>query len=473
MGGRAVALALLCGLLAGCGKPGGGSAAAGANAAANAPAAAAAPTLAGPPQAPPAPAYLSAAQDTDIPGVTAQVAFLRQYDGVLHVGVVLHNTTDQRAHAAAPVYFKDFDLVDAKGNRKFFPLKDASGRYLGGPANSEQQGGRWDKELAPHSDTVFWVLFDALPPGETVRLEGPLFHGFDNLTVTQTAPPAPSPVASSAPPLQAAVVGADRAQGQLHVRVRLDNPGDRTAGDAVIDYADVYALDPAGKRSYPLLKGADGQYLATPADSRVNGGRWPLYKAAPHGRQILDLSFPAPPDEVKAVDVIVPWFPPFEHVAITGAGGAGGAGLAVAGASTPLQRALADLKADVTPQEVKVDLSADVLFDFDKADLKSAAEPDLNRLATVLQAYPNATVKIDGYTDGKGTDAHNRPLSDRRAASVAAWLEAHAGVAASRIATRGWGSASPVAPNTNPDGSDNPEGRAKNRRVEITIVKGA
>ncbi len=466
--GRAVAMALLCGLLAGCGKPVAGPPA---NAAAS-PAGAPAATLAVPPQAPPPAVYLTAAQDTDIRGVTAQVAFLRQYDGVLHVGVVLHNGNDQRAHADTPVYFKDFDLVDAKANRKFFPLKDAGGRYLGGPADSDLQGGRWDKELAARSDTVFWVLFDALPPGDTVRLEGPLFRGFDNLTITQAAPPASAPVASSAPPLQAAVVSAERADGQLHVRMRLDNPGETTAGDAVIDYANVYALDPSGKRSYPLLKAANGQYLATPADSPVNGGRLSLYKVAPHGQQILDLTFPAPPDEVKAVDVIAPWFPPFEHVSIAGAGGARSSGLAVAGASTPLQQALADLNADVTPQEVKVDLSADVLFDFDKADLKPAAEPDLNRLVTVLEAYPNATVRIDGYTDGKGNDAHNRPLSDRRAASVAAWLEAHAGVTASRIATRGWGSANPVAPNTNSDGSDNPEGRAKNRRVEITIVKG-
>jgi len=278
-------------------------------------------------------------------------------------------------------------------------------------------------------------------------------------------------VASSAPSLQAAVMSAERANGQLHVRVRIDNPGDRMTGDQVLSYADVYALDPIGKRSYPLLKGADGIFVATPLDDRVNGGRWPLYKTGAHGQQIMDLTFPAPPDQVKAVDIVLPWFPPLEHVALSGVGGAGPAGVAVAGAATPLQRALADLKADVTPQAVKVDLSADVLFDFDKADLKAGADADLTRLATVLQAYPSATVKIDGYTDGKGTDAHNRPLSARRAASVAAWLEARAGVAAARITTHGWGAANPVAPNANPDGSDNPEGRAKNRRVEITITK--
>ncbi|HVN00870.1 MAG TPA: OmpA family protein [Caulobacteraceae bacterium] len=466
MRGRTAAWIFACLLAVACGR----QSAPPANTAAVVSATAAAPA-AGAPAPPPAPSYLTPAQPTDIAGVTAQVAVLRQYEGVLHVGVMLHNPGDQRAHAAAPVYFKDFALIDAKANRRYSPVKDANGRYLAGPADSDQQGGRWDVQLAPHSDTLAWVLFDALPAGEVVRLEGPVVGGFDNLSIAETAPPAPGPVASSAYPLQAAVISADRAQGQLHVRVRLDNPGDANVANAVIGYADVYALDPAGKRSYPLLKDASGLYVASPLDDRVNGGRWPLYKVAPHGQQVLELTFQAPTDDVKAVDLVLPWFAPIEHVAIAGAGGAAPSGLAVAGGSTPLQRALADLNADVTPQQVKVDLNADVLFDFDKSDLKPAADADLAKLATVLQAYPGAGVKIDGYTDGKGTDAHNRPLSERRAGSVAAWLVAHAGASPAQITTRGWGAANPVAPNVNPDGSDNPAGRARNRRVEITIQK--
>jgi outer membrane protein OmpA-like peptidoglycan-associated protein len=60
-------------------------------------------------------------------------------------------------------------------------------------------------------------------------------------------------------------------------------------------------------------------------------------------------------------------------------------------------------------------------------------------------------------------------LSDNRAAAVKSWLVENAGVSASRITTRGWGETKPIASNTKPDGSDNPAGRQKNRRVEITI----
>jgi outer membrane protein OmpA-like peptidoglycan-associated protein len=78
-------------------------------------------------------------------------------------------------------------------------------------------------------------------------------------------------------------------------------------------------------------------------------------------------------------------------------------------------------------------------------------------------------VLIEGHTDGKGTHAYNMTLSDKRAASVKSWLVQNGGVVASRITTRGWGETKPVAPNKKPDGSDDPAGRQKNRRVEITI----
>jgi outer membrane protein OmpA-like peptidoglycan-associated protein len=125
----------------------------------------------------------------------------------------------------------------------------------------------------------------------------------------------------------------------------------------------------------------------------------------------------------------------------------------------------------VTPQEIKINLQGDVLFDFDKADLKPASEPSLEKVVTVLKAYPTAQVQIDGHTDGKGNASYNQGLSERRAASVAKWLGAHSGLNAANLHTKGWGATKPVAPNAKPDGSDNPEGRQKNRRVEITVRK--
>jgi len=81
----------------------------------------------------------------------------------------------------------------------------------------------------------------------------------------------------------------------------------------------------------------------------------------------------------------------------------------------------------------------------------------------------NQPIAIEGYTDSIGAVAYNQQLSEKRARAVAAWFEAHHFVTESSIHVQGCGKNKPVAPNTKTDGSDNPEGRQKNRRVEVAI----
>ena len=124
-----------------------------------------------------------------------------------------------------------------------------------------------------------------------------------------------------------------------------------------------------------------------------------------------------------------------------------------------------------TPTEVRIELPGDVLFDFDQSDIRPDAEPTLQQVAEIIQRYPKAKVAIAGYTDAKGADTYNLQLSKQRAASVKAWLVQQGGVEGKRMTTKGWGEAKPVASNAHPDGSDNPEGRQQNRRVELTVKK--
>ena len=130
-----------------------------------------------------------------------------------------------------------------------------------------------------------------------------------------------------------------------------------------------------------------------------------------------------------------------------------------------------DLNISETATEIRIEMSADVLFDFDKADIKSEARPSLGKVAAVLAGHPRARVSIEGHTDGKGLADYNQKLSERRASSVAYWLEARTELKALGFAPRGFGATKPVAPNTKPDGSDDPAGRQKNRRVEIVVKK--
>lgn len=124
-----------------------------------------------------------------------------------------------------------------------------------------------------------------------------------------------------------------------------------------------------------------------------------------------------------------------------------------------------------TDTETRVDLAADVLFDFDKAELLPRAEETLQKAADfVKEKNHGGTVRIEGHTDAKGSDSYNQKLSLRRAESVRKWFAGH-GLSSLKFSTSGLGATKPVAPNTKPDGSDDPDGRQKNRRVEIVIKK--
>ena len=133
--------------------------------------------------------------------------------------------------------------------------------------------------------------------------------------------------------------------------------------------------------------------------------------------------------------------------------------------------AVQDLQVKEVGNEIRIDLNADVLFDFDKADLLPKAEETLTKAAALIKERAKGTVQVNGYTDSKGDDAYNMRLSDRRANAVRDWFRMKGGLASMQFATKGFGETQPIAPNAKPDGSDDPEGRQKNRRVEIILSK--
>jgi outer membrane protein OmpA-like peptidoglycan-associated protein len=131
-----------------------------------------------------------------------------------------------------------------------------------------------------------------------------------------------------------------------------------------------------------------------------------------------------------------------------------------------------DLQVKETATEIRIELAADVLFDFDKATIRPEAAAALHNVAEIIRDRGNGRgVRIDGHTDGKGSASYNQRLSERRAESVKRWLARKEGLSQVEMTTQGFGATRPVASNTNPDGSDNPEGRQKNRRVEIVLAK--
>jgi outer membrane protein OmpA-like peptidoglycan-associated protein len=114
-------------------------------------------------------------------------------------------------------------------------------------------------------------------------------------------------------------------------------------------------------------------------------------------------------------------------------------------------------------ERLEVTMASDVLFSSGSANLYPGARDKLRQFAAVLNRYPRTTIQITGHTDSRGSEQSNDQLSLQRARAVADQLTAD-GVSASRISVRGLGESQPIATN------DTPEGRAQNRRVEMTVT---
>lgn len=114
-------------------------------------------------------------------------------------------------------------------------------------------------------------------------------------------------------------------------------------------------------------------------------------------------------------------------------------------------------------ENITLNMPGNVTFALDSADLNPAFFDVLNSVAKVLDKYEKTVIEVAGHTDSTGSEEYNQRLSERRAASVARFLESQ-GVMSQRIMTVGMGESRPIADNSTADG------RAANRRVELTLV---
>lgn len=112
--------------------------------------------------------------------------------------------------------------------------------------------------------------------------------------------------------------------------------------------------------------------------------------------------------------------------------------------------------------ELRVTVKNEVLFDFNSSGLRSASRDELREMADVFNKYNDTTIIVQGHTDSVGSESYNQRLSERRANSVAGYLE-DLGVRGSRIDAIGYGESKPKSSN------GSASGRQQNRRVEIYV----
>lgn len=148
------------------------------------------------------------------------------------------------------------------------------------------------------------------------------------------------------------------------------------------------------------------------------------------------------------------------------------------GKSVPLE-SLKELVTNITLDTVlvldrkernRIFVLENIYFGYDSADIRRDAARELDKLVVLLNDNPDLRIEMGSHTDSVASDAYNIELSQRRAESTVNYL-IRKGIDPARLVAKGYGESKPIARNTNPDGSDNPAGRQRNRRTEFKILE--
>lgn len=138
----------------------------------------------------------------------------------------------------------------------------------------------------------------------------------------------------------------------------------------------------------------------------------------------------------------------------------------------PKNSTFSNVKREIKLAPIKANQSIvlnNVFFEFDSDKLTPESKTELEKLYNLLINNPSIKIEISGHTDSKGRDKYNLDLSQKRAESVKKFL-VDKGINSGRIVAKGYGETKPIAKNKNADGTDNPEGRQLNRRIELKVI---
>jgi len=118
----------------------------------------------------------------------------------------------------------------------------------------------------------------------------------------------------------------------------------------------------------------------------------------------------------------------------------------------------------------KIFVLENIYFDYNESYIRPDAAKELDKLVVLLKDNSDLKIEMGSHTDSIASDAYNIELSQRRAESTVNYL-IQKGIDPNRLVAKGYGESKPIARNTNPDGTDNPEGRQRNRRTEFKILE--
>lgn len=140
-----------------------------------------------------------------------------------------------------------------------------------------------------------------------------------------------------------------------------------------------------------------------------------------------------------------------------------------------LQQLVTNVTLDTTIVLEKMELNKvfvleNIYYDLDSANIRPDAAKELDKLVQILIDNPEIKIELSSHTDSIASVEYNQNLSQRRAQSAVNYM-IQRGISPDRMIAKGYGELRPIARNTNPDGTDNPEGRQRNRRTEFKILE--
>lgn len=139
-----------------------------------------------------------------------------------------------------------------------------------------------------------------------------------------------------------------------------------------------------------------------------------------------------------------------------------------AGAGKSIMRPAVQNEAPVEPKVTPAPITADIAFAFGRSDLDERARSQIEALLASPGFAVAGPIVLRGNTDALGSDRLNQKVAERRARAVGDYMLEH-GVPQDRLIVLGLGERRPIAPSARPDGSDDPEGRARDRHVAVTV----
>ena len=111
-----------------------------------------------------------------------------------------------------------------------------------------------------------------------------------------------------------------------------------------------------------------------------------------------------------------------------------------------------------------------IFYAYKSVEINNTSADEFNKLVLILNKNKGIGIELSAFADAIGSEEYNMDLSKRRSEKVVEYIISK-GISSDRVSAKYYGESNPIAPNTLPNGEDNPEGRAKNRRTEFKIIK--